>query len=71
MFIFYHQQEFRMSESILDYFKKKQERLLNDQNFSFMRPYFVDMDMSARGNLLIGPRGTGKTTFLISMLKKR
>lgn len=60
-----------MSESILDYFKKKQERLLNDQNFSFMRPYFVDMDMSARGNLLIGPRGTGKTTFLISMLKKK
>lgn len=59
-----------MTDSTLEYFKKKQERLLNDQRVTLVRPYFVDIDMSSRGNLLIGPRGVGKTTFLISILKE-
>lgn len=60
----------KVSKSLLEYFRTKQERLLRDQSSTAKRPLYVDMDMSARGNLLIGPRGVGKTTFLLSMLKE-
>jgi predicted AAA+ superfamily ATPase len=57
-----------MSSDILKYSLKKQTRLKKDLLSDKLRPFFSQIDLDSRGTLLIGPRGTGKTTFLISQL---
>lgn len=53
---------------LLESAKKKQQRLVKDLVTHTKRPYFEQIDIESRGNLLIGPRGTGKTTYLLSQL---
>jgi predicted AAA+ superfamily ATPase len=55
-----------MSSTFLDKQIKKQERLVNQLQELVLRPHFKGIKLSDRGDILIGPRGTGKTTYLIS-----
>ncbi len=36
-----------------------------------LRPYFGDLDINSRGLMIIGARGTGKTTFILSNIKEK
>lgn len=47
-----------------------QKRLILEYLKPPFRPVFETIDISSRGTLLVGPRGVGKTTFLISLCKK-
>lgn len=58
----------QMVKEVLSNAKKKQQRLIKELITNTSRPYFAQINMESRGNLLIGPRGTGKTTYLISQL---
>lgn len=57
-----------MINEVLTNAKRKQQRLVKELGVDTQRPYFEQIDIESRGNLLIGPRGTGKTTYLISQL---
>lgn len=57
-----------MINQLLEAAKRKQDRLVKDLTTHTQRPYFEQIDIESRGNLLIGPRGTGKTTYLLTQL---
>lgn len=57
-----------MINELLEAARKKQRRLVKDLATHTQRPYFEQIDIESRGNLLIGPRGTGKTTYLLTQL---
>lgn len=57
-----------MIQELLNSAKRKQHRLVKDLALHTQRPYFEQIDIESRGNILIGPRGTGKTTYLLSKL---
>ena len=56
---------------ILEYFKKKQLRLLNSVPLKFIRKQYMKK-IAARDRLvgLLGARGVGKTTLLLQYLKQ-
>lgn len=56
-------------EKILDKVQTNQERLVRGLNKLSVRPYFQSIPLDSRGSILIGPRGTGKTTFLLNQCK--
>lgn len=55
-----------MSSQILTEQLKKQERLMDSLNGLELRPHFRNIKLNSKGDLLIGPRGTGKSTYLLS-----
>ncbi len=55
---------------LLEEIKLDQKRLISEFLIPPFRPAFEVIDISSRGTLLLGPRGVGKTTFLLLLCQR-
>lgn len=58
------------NQDLLEKMQQKQSRLVKEFLTEKMRPCFASIDLQSRGTILIGPRGTGKTTLLLNEVKE-